>query len=159
MANDTNDLDGPIYIRQLLFNLLAQRGYALVPLADIDAKLKEQGFTDGGQLKATTPQKIGQWIGADGMFYSTLEEFNYINVGYYAQRTVKIRAQLMNGASGEKLWDAERGWSTRAVAIDKKEAERQFAVQLAAKAVEKMTHAPLQLESRETVRLLLSTLP
>src|SRR5580704_4914006 len=101
MSNDTNDLDGPVFVRQVLFNTLAQRGFTLVPLTEVDAKLKVQGFTDGGQLKATTPQKIAEWIGADGLFYSTLEDFNYIILGYYAQRTVRIHAEMMNGSNGE----------------------------------------------------------
>jgi hypothetical protein len=159
ISNETNDLDGPALVRQVLYNTLSQRGYQLVPLAEIDAKLKAQGFTDGGQLKAATPQKLGEWIGADGLLYSTLEEFNYIILGYYAQRTVKIEGHLYNGTTGEKLWAADRGWATRQVAVNKKEAERAFAIQLAAKAVEKMTHAPLQFETREAVYRLLNTLP
>jgi hypothetical protein len=159
MTNDTNDLDGPIAVRQVLFTHLQQRGYPLIPMAEIDAKLKEQGFTDGGQLKATTPQKIGEWIGADGLVYSTLEEFNYIMLGYYTQRTVKVAARVVKADSGETLWDSEGAWTSRVVAVDKKGAERQFAAQLAAKALEKMTHVPLQPETREAVRRLLSTLP
>jgi hypothetical protein len=159
MSNDTNDLDGPPLVRQALFAMLVQRGYILVPLNEIDDKLKVQGFTDGGQLKATTPQKIGEWVGADGLFYSTLEEFNYINLGYYAQRTVKILGQLISAATGEKLWAADRGWATRAVATSPKDAEKAFAVQMAAKWVEKVAHKPLQGETHEAVIRLLNTLP
>ena len=159
MANETNDLDGPVFVRRLLVELLAVRGFNLIPGAEIDDRLKAQGFTDGGQLKAATPQKIGEWVGADALFYGTLEEFNYINVGYYAQRTVKIGASLVDARTGEKLWETEQGYSTRQVAVNKKQAEREFAVQLAAKALEKMTHTPLQFESRQAVRRLLNTLP
>jgi len=82
MSNETNDLDAAAYIRQLIFNRLNSRGIPLVPLAEVDAKLKVQGFTDGGQLRATTPQKLGEWIGADGLFYGTIEDFEYVNVGF-----------------------------------------------------------------------------
>src|SRR5690349_16670914 len=57
MANETNDLDGPIFIRNLIQNQLAMRGVQMIPPATVDAQLKAQGFTDGGQLHATTPQK------------------------------------------------------------------------------------------------------
>jgi hypothetical protein len=159
MANETNDLDGPRYVRKALFDYLAQSGYTLVPLAEIDEKLKAQGFTDGGQLGAATPQKIGEWVGADGLFYSTLEDFNYILLGYYTQRTVKIKGGLVSAASGKKLWEADRGWSTRLFATDKKEAQRALAIQLAAKMVERMAQIPLVLETREAVIRLLTTLP
>jgi hypothetical protein len=159
MANDTNDLDGPTFVRQLIFQGLAQRGYTLMPMAEIDAKLKVQGFTDGGQLKAATPQKIGEWIGCDGLFYSTLEEFNYITVAFYSKRTVKIDAQLMNGQTGEKFWEADRSFSTQAVATNKRQAEEEFAIQMAIKAAEKMAHTPLKPETQRTVFELLNTLP
>ena len=159
MSNLTTDLDGPIYVRQLLFEQLGLRGFNVIPLADVDAKLKENGFTDGGQLGAATPQQLGQWLGANTLFYSTLEDFNYINVGYYWQRKVKVSARLVDAQSGERLWEAEREFSTRGVATRKKDAEAMFAIQLAAKAVEKATHTPLQQESRATVYRLISTLP
>ena len=159
MSNDTNDLDGPVFVRQALFNYLLQRGYQLIPLADVDAKLKAQGFTDGGQLKAATPQKIGEWVGAEGLFYSTLEDFNYILLGFYTQRKVEIKAQMVDAKTGEKLWEAERGWATRLVASDKQAAERQFTVQMAAKFAEKLTHIPLAFETRQAVVQLLNTLP
>ena len=159
MSNETTDLDGPIFVRQLIQEQLFARGFQVLPLTDIDVHLKEQGFTDGGQLRAATPQQLGQWTGADTLFYSTLEDFNYVNVGFYWQRKVKVTAKLVDAATGERLWEAERDFSTRFIVADKKEAERQFAIQLAAKAVEKMTHKPLQRESRMTVNRLLSTLP
>lgn len=159
MNNESNDLDGPDYVRKLLFAQLSVRGFEMVPLAEIDEKLKAQGFTNGGELKAVTPQKIGEWVGADALFYSTLEDFNYITLGYYSQRTVKIDAQLIDAHSGKKMWEAERGAASRFVATNKKQAEKEFAVQLAMKAVEKAMHTPLPIESRHAVGLVVETLP
>ena len=159
MDNESNDLDGPAFIRTLILQGLARRGFRVLPPQQIDEQLKVQGFTDGGQLRATTPQKIGEWTGADTLLYSTLEDFDYINIGFYAQRRVKIFSRLVDAKTGTKLWEAEREGTTRVVVADKKQAEQQFAVQLAAKAVEKMTHLPLQFESRMAVERLLNTLP
>jgi hypothetical protein len=159
ISNESNDLDGPPFIRKLLQEGLMARGFAVMPLGPIDEQLKAQGFTDGGQLHAATPQKIGEWIGADSLFYSTIENFDYINVGFYTQRRVKIKARLVDAKTGERLWETEREGSTRAVATNRKQAEQLFAAQMAIKAVEKMAHAPLQAESRITVYQLLDTLP
>jgi hypothetical protein len=159
MDNESTDLDGPDYVRKLMVDGLTARAFQVLPAPDIDAQLKEQGFTDGGQLRATTPQKIGEWTGADTLLYSKLENFDYINVGFYAQRRVKILATLVDAKTGAKLWEAEREGSTRVVAANKKEAERVFATQLAMKAVEKATHRPLQVESKLAVERLLNTLP
>ena len=158
MSNGSNDLDAPIYLRKLISEGLTGRGFQVISTTDIDGQLKAQGFTDGGQLKATTPQKIGEWTGADTLFYSTIESFDYINVGFYAQRRVKIIARLVNAKTGERLWETERDGVTRFAATNRNQAERLFAEQLAIKAVEKMTHTPLQLESRLAVSRLLNTL-
>jgi len=159
MDNESNDFDGPVFVRKLMHEGLAMRGFQVLPIPQIDEQLRIQGFTDGGQLRATTPQKIGEWTGADRLLYSTLENFDYINLGFYAQRRAKVLARLVDAKTGERLWEAEREGSTRVVVTDKKQAEQEFAVQLAAKAIEKMTHLPLQFESRMAVERLLSTLP
>jgi hypothetical protein len=159
MSNETTDLDGPPFVRQMVFNILAARGYTLVPLAEVDAKLLAQGFTDGGQLGAATPQKLGEWIGADGLFYTNLEYFDYISVGFYSQRRVKMTGKIMDAKTGERLWEAEGSGVTRVVATSRKEAETQFAIQLAVKMAEKTMHTPLKLESRIAVERLIDTLP
>jgi len=159
MDNESNDFDGPVFVRKLMHEGLSMRGFQVLPIPQIDEQLRIQGFTDGGQLRATTPQKIGEWTGADRLLYSTLENFDYINLGFYAQRRAKVLARLVDAKTGERLWEAEREGSTRVVVTDKKQAEQEFAVQLAAKAIEKMTHLPLQFESRMAVERLLSTLP
>jgi len=159
MINETNDLDGPPFVRGLLFNALARRGFELLPLGEVDAKLKEQGFTDGGQLQAATPEQIGAWTGADLLFYGRLEEFNYISLGFYSQRKVKVAGKLVDARTGERLWEAERGFTTQKVVANKRAAEGEFAAQLAVKAAEKLMHAPLQAESRLAVNELMRTLP
>ena len=112
-ANETNDLDGPVFVRQLIYDHLAQRGAALVPIAKVDETLNANGFTDGGQLRAAKPEDMGQWLGVDTLFYVTLADFGYINVGFYFQRKVNIVGRLVDAKTGERLWEAERGWATR----------------------------------------------
>jgi len=159
MANETNDLDGPLFVRKLVQEGLALRGAQLVPLEVIDQKLKENGFTDGGQLRAAKPSDIGQWVGADTLMYISLEEFAYINVGFYWQRKVKVFGRLVDAPTGDKLWETERGWTNRWVVTNKESAKREFVTQLAIQAAEKLTHQPLGPESHRTVEMLLNTIP
>jgi len=158
MANNTNDLDGPDLVRGLLVQRMRQKGFEVIPPDQVDAALKVQGFTDGGQLAATTPVKIAEWTGAEGLLYSTLDDFNYVDVGFYWERKVEITGRLM-GSDGGRLWEAQRYWSTKGIATSQQEAKRVFAEQLAVKAFEKMTHAPLKFESTRAVDSLLATLP
>ncbi len=159
MANETTDLDGPPFIRKLIFEALSARGHSLVPTGEIDEKLLAQGFTDGGQLGAASPEKLGEWLAADGLFYGTLVNFSYINLGYYWQRKVTVHGKLVNATSGEKLWESERTWMTLNIATSNKEAQDHFFTQLGVQALEKTLHVPLQFESSIAVRRLLETLP
>ena len=160
MANETTDLDGPPFVRQLIFNRLKARGYQVVPLEEVDAKLKAQGFTDGGQLEARRRRKSSANGSApDTLFYITLENFDYISVGYYSQRRVKVLGKLYDSVTAERLWEAEREGITRVVATNKKEAERQFATQMAIKMVEKTAHIPLQAESLKAIIQLVDSIP
>lgn len=159
VSNETNDLDGPVYIRKLIQEGLIARGMRVVPLEVVDQKLKENGFTDGGQLRAAKPADIGQWVGADTLMYVSLEEFAYINVGFYWQRKVLVNARLVDAPSATRLWETERGDSHRWVVANKEEAKRAFVTQLAIQGAEKLAHQPLGPESRRTVVELLSTIP
>lgn len=159
MRNNTTDLDGPISVRTLIQARLMNSGYVVIPLEQIDSILKDKGFNEAGQLNAATPQELGEWLNVDGLFYSTLEEFAYINVGFYWRRNVVISGKLVLAKSGDKLWEAERGWSTLNLEANPQRAKEQFAAQLAVKAFEKMTHNSLLLESRRAVELLIRTLP
>ena len=42
MSNETNDLDGPIFIRKLIQENLANRGATLVPLDEVDAQVERK---------------------------------------------------------------------------------------------------------------------
>jgi hypothetical protein len=159
MSNETNDLDGPVFIRSLIQHDLAYRGANLVPLNVVDAKLKDNGFTDGGQLRAAKPVDIGQWLGADTLFYTTLVDFSYINAGFYWQRKVTVTGRLVDARTGARIWETTRGWTTRWVVIDKERAQREFVTQLAIQAAQKLIHQPLAIESRRTVDRLLNTIP
>lgn len=159
VANETTDLDGPPFVRQLLFDTLSARGMTLVPMADVDEKLKAQGFTDGGQLGAATAKQLGEWTGAKGIFYTNLINFNYMNLGYYWQRKVTVLGRLVRAEDGEKLWEAERTWMTLNIVTKHDEAAGQFLGQLGTQALEKTMHVPLQPEARIAVKRLIDTLP
>ena len=159
LANDSNDLDASGFVRGVIFQAMQGLGFQMIPLAEIDQKLNEQGFTDGGQLNATTPQKLGEWTGADTVLFATVEDFNYITLGFYWQRKVTVSGRLMDPKTGERLWETEKSFSTRGVAVNKKDAEKQFAVQLAIKMAEKLAHAPLGPETREVVRQMVFSIP
>jgi len=159
MANETNDLDGPVYIRKLIQEGLIARGVQVIPLEEIDQKLRDNGFTEGGQLRAAKPEDMGQWLGVETLIYTNLVDFGYINVAFYWQRKVTLVGRMLNAKTAERLWEAEKGWTTRWVVTDKEKAKKEFVTQLAIQAAEKLMKMPLAHESKITVNMLLDSIP
>ncbi len=67
-ANESNSLEAPGYLRQIVHRALKDAGYDLLPLDSVDAKLKQAGITQAGQLDATSPQELSDSLGASALF-------------------------------------------------------------------------------------------
>jgi hypothetical protein len=99
-SDETNSVDGPELIRQTTEEMLRAGGYNVIPLEDVDRKLRNHGFSYGAQLHLTTPQKIAQWLDAERLVYGHLEEFREVMAGVYNKRIV---------AGKFSVWDQEVG--------------------------------------------------
>lgn len=105
LVNNTNDVEAPAYARQQFTTELERHQYVIKPLADVDQVLKDQmGITLGAQLDLTTPQKLGETLGVDGVFYGSLDEFNHKITGVYNVKRVRIRTKLVNCKTGQTVW-------------------------------------------------------
>jgi hypothetical protein len=159
LDNQTNDLDGPEMVRQLMQQYLPQRGYDTIPLEEIDEKLRSIGITDGGQLGAVKFDAVGTALGVDGLIYGQLIDFDEINIGVYSQKKVQAQFTLISAETGEKLWEDVRAVTTRDFALNADDAKRAFARSIAEKAVTKMLKIHLKAEAEECVIRILSTIP
>lgn len=159
MSNQTNDMDGPEVVRQFMFNLLPRRGYHSIPLETIDAVLRENGITDGGQLRSITHEKLGKILGVEAVMYGELIEFGDLNIGFYQKKTVQANFKMVDTATGQPLWEDERKVSKKEFALSVDAAKKAFAKGLAKKAIGKMLNFHLKAEARECVRKIVSTLP
>lgn len=105
LVNNTNDLDGPPYLRTLIAAELERHQYVVKPLPEVDQILKDQmGITLGAQLDMTTPQQLGQTLGVDGVLYGSLDEFNHLMTGVYNEKRVRVRTKLVNCRTGQTVW-------------------------------------------------------
>lgn len=115
MVNNTNDLDGPVFVRTAVNEMVPDRYYETISIEQIDQVLKDSmGITLGGQLDFTnpgtgapSPQEIGKLLGVDGLFYGTLVEFKQVITGFYNSKKVKARFKLINAKTGEIMWENE----------------------------------------------------
>ncbi len=105
LVNNSENVDGPVYVRALIAAELDKHQYAVKPLDEVDRILKDQmGVTLGKQLDMTTAQKLGEALGVDGVLYGSLDEFNHLMTGMYNEKRVRVRAKLMNCKTGQTVW-------------------------------------------------------
>lgn len=105
LVNNSNDVEGPGFVRDLFAAELGQFFYVVKPVSEVDQLLKDQmGVTLGAQLDMTTPQKLGEVLGVDGVFYGALEDFSDKTTGIYNVRRVRVRSKLVNCKTGQTVW-------------------------------------------------------
>ena len=105
LVNNTHDVEGPGYVRDMFAAELGQFYYQVKPNNEVEQILKDQaGITLGSQLDMATPQKLGELLGVDGVFYGALEDFSDKTTGVYNVRRVRIRSKLVNCKTGETVW-------------------------------------------------------
>lgn len=104
-VNNTNDIDGPPFVRQLFSNVLGQHFYDIKPPSVVDQKLKEQmSVTLGSQLDMTPLSKLCETLGVDGVFYGALDDFTHKITGLYNVKRVRVRGKLVDCKNGQTVW-------------------------------------------------------
>ena len=157
--NQSVDLLAPVEIQKLVTNGLQRRGYVPIPAESVQQKLQDIGITDGGQLRSVTAQKLGQTLQVDGLFYGTIEDFVFQDLGFFIRRAVRVRLKFVVASTGETLWE-DFGQSKHIFVTTKQDvAEQAFIAGLASKMIGNMANRPLALESQLAVQNLILKLP
>jgi hypothetical protein len=189
MKNDTDDVDGPNVVRQKMVEALTRRSYVIMDIKESDQILRDRmGINLGGQLELTTPQKLGETLGVEGVLYGTLMDFDETTTGIYNAKKVRGTFKLVNTATGQTVWarglgvKTEQGTSSGASALmklgarasDAKDKEApwvilqstttnqstkdSFMMGLGAKLLSKAVGIHLEYESKELARLVTDNL-
>ncbi len=168
VINNTNDLDGPVFIRHDLNHMLRAWSYKTRSLEKIDETLRNKlGITLGGQLDfnnpgagAPSPEEIGELLDVDGLFYITLVDFNQVITGVYNNKTVSAKLQLVNVKTGEVVWQNEAEESRSELYTTTSEAKESFVRTLAETVIQKALRVnPLDAETKAVILKLLNSLP
>lgn len=189
MLNQTNDVEGPEYVRVEFDKRLSRYFYVNKLLKDIDQLLKDQmGITLGAQLDMTTSQQLGELLNVDAVIYGTLMNFETQITGIYNVKKVRAKFKMVNTKTGEIIWQNGIGVKSETSAggigsalslvsgvkdmtqkedipwvwIESKHKEdigAAFAGALAEKVVEKALKIPLARETREMINRVIVTLP
>jgi TolB-like protein len=157
--NESNEIDAPEIMQRLVYLALVRSRYRILNYEKTNTILEEKGIIDGGQLPVLDPTQIAKDLGAQGLMYGYVENFGYLNVGFYTERKVTLELTLIDGSTGETLWTEKKTGAKRNITFDEKEAQEQFAKGLADQLVDKLSKIPLFEESRLAVRKTLKSLP
>jgi len=156
--NHSNSLVGPVLIRKLLEDMLSGSSLELQDPAETDESLRALAITDGGQLGSVTPQKLGEKLGVEALFYGELVDFSYTNVGVLSKRSVKARLKLVDAKTGETLWAAEKERVNSKAGLSADAIKENFAMGLGTKFLEKAMNSPLKPETEDVAHDLLDDL-
>jgi hypothetical protein len=190
MKNDTNDVDGPAMVREKMAEALTNHSYVVQDLKETDQILRDRmGINLGGQLDMTTPQKLGETLGVEGVLYGTLMDFDETTTGVYNAKKVRGKFKLVNTATGQTVWqrglgvkreqgtsstesglirlgaraadarDKEAPWVLLSSTTTNQSTKDSFLTGLGAKLFTKALGIHLELESKELARLVTDNLP
>jgi hypothetical protein len=113
MKNDTNDVDGPTIMREKMVAALKKRSYVVMDTKESDQVLRDRmGINLGGQLSLTTPQKLGETLGVQGVLYGELMDFDEPITGLYNAKKVRGVFKLVNTTTGQPIWTRGLGVKT-----------------------------------------------
>jgi len=105
MVNKTNDVYGPEFVRHLFYEALNKLHYKVKPEKEVKQTLNwRMGITLGKQLGRTTPQKIGETLGVDALFYGYLIDFGDKITGIYNASEMRMGWKLVDVKTGEVIW-------------------------------------------------------
>ncbi len=157
--NNSNDINAPEMMQSLVYWALRASPYRLVDIKTTNEKLASVGIVDGGQLPALDPVKIATDFGVQALIYGSITDFGYVNVGFYTSRKVGLDLKMVDGKTGQTLWENSASAAFRNLTLDKDEAGKQLAKGLAEQFVEKLFNSPLEGEAKQATINTLRTLP
>ena len=160
LNNHTTDLDGPQVARYWFDRRLSEKkNYRTLPLEEVDARLKELGITDGGQLESVTPRELGAALSAPAVIYGELLDFNYQTTGFLNVRKARARFKMVDCATGETLWENEGLGVNSSGALSASGALQAGLEQLGKQLAEKAFRSPLKTETMDMVWNAIQYLP
>jgi hypothetical protein len=157
--NASNEINAADILQKKVYLAMKPSAYRVIDIKETNEILKSKGITDGGQLPALDPKLIAKDLNVQALMYGSVEDFGYVNIGFYTSRKVTLALELINGTTGEKMWENTKTGSTRNFTLDAKQAQDNLIGGLAAQLVEKTLKIPLEAEVDQATILTLGNLP
>jgi hypothetical protein len=105
-------------MRRAFFGQFAQLEFDHVKISQMDRALKKEGLDSWEKIRAISPQRLGELLGADALIFGEVTHFDYYYALLYTQLAVGLSLEMVEAKSGEILWkvrDARRDHTVRIV--------------------------------------------
>jgi len=103
--NQSTDIKGAYSYLSTVTRPLAEMGYYVFPVAEVDELMKENGLPTAGEMQQAPLDKIGEIIGADSVLYVTLKKYGSKYEIISSVTTVSADAKLVDVKTGLILWE------------------------------------------------------
>jgi hypothetical protein len=102
--NETTSVDAPYAYLSTVSRPLAECGYYVLPVAVVDAFMKENGLPTPGEMQAVSLEKLHEVLGADAVLYVTITEWGQKYRVISSDTVVKAEVKLVDVGTGTTLW-------------------------------------------------------
>jgi hypothetical protein len=158
-ANETVDMDGPVVLREAFVEAGKKRGLNVMPVEQSDTILRDNGITQGGQLKAVDPPTLKDILKCQYAFYGNVQVFSSKNAMIRVSRQVKADFRLVYLPEGREIWKADHAEKRVEWHLSGKLDADGMRANMARGLVSGLLKSPLRKESRLVAKKSLSTLP
>ncbi|HSU57391.1 MAG TPA: GNA1162 family protein [Candidatus Dormibacteraeota bacterium] len=105
--NESTDVNGTYGYLSTATMPLAEMGYYVFPIAEVDELFKENGMPTAGEMHQAPLSKIREIIGADAVLYITLKAYGTKYQIINSATVVRAEARLVDTATGTLLWQGQ----------------------------------------------------
>lgn len=105
-------------MRRAFFGQFAQLEFDHVKMSQVDRALKKEELDSWERIRAVSPQRLSELLGADALIFGQITHFDYYYAFLYTQLAVGLSLEMVDARSGEILWkvqDARRDHTARIV--------------------------------------------
>ncbi len=105
ILNNSDDVEAPEIIRAEFHKRIGNYHYAVKSLEETQQILDGQmGITLGKQLELTSPEKLGETLGVDGVFYGYLLNYDEITTVVFNTKKLRMGWKLVDTKTGRQAW-------------------------------------------------------
>jgi hypothetical protein len=103
--NESTDTRGTYGYLSTMTRPLAEMGYYVFPIIEVDQLMKENGLPSAGEMQQIPLEKLRDIIGADAVLYVTLKQYGTNYQVLSSTTVVSADGKLMDAATGLTLWE------------------------------------------------------